>query len=272
MASTIDRVSQVRRWRLRAARGASTSRSVPTPRASSTRRPSTIEPFSIEFGIVGRATCCKWIQASWRREADAAQRPDHPRRLRPPADVRARVLRRADHRDHVPGARRRVEGGRVPQDEAPARARRSAQRSAGRPTARPSSDARSRSCGCAPRSGSRIDGLDDIEYDEQDRLVHDQAGRQEALHRRRRFPQIEPTKIEFPTHHRHDRARVRRRALGWYEQYVAAPDADAQRQGALEFLSPDRRDGAVPDQAVRGRAARASRSCRAPRTPRRSSA
>jgi hypothetical protein len=59
-----------------------------------------------------------------------------------------------------------------------------------------------------------------------------------------RFPQIEPTKLEFPNIVGTISLRHADGLHKWYDRYVAKGEADpsAQTSGALEFLSPDRKD------------------------------
>ncbi len=57
-----------------------------------------------------------------------------------------------------------------------------------------------------------------------------------------RFPQLEPTKIEFPDLSCHMPLQHADQVLAWYNKVVVAGmrDPDGERQGAIEFLSPDR--------------------------------
>ena len=71
-----------------------------------------------------------------------------------------------------------------------------------------------------------------------------------------RFPQIEPTKIEFPNligtialELRRQAAQVARRL----HHARARTDPKAQKTGSIEFLSPDRDTDDLPHQPVRGR-------------------
>jgi hypothetical protein len=57
-----------------------------------------------------------------------------------------------------------------------------------------------------------------------------------------RLPQIEPTKIEFPNIIASIAEQGAAPIFDWYKKFVVKgqPDPNAERQGAIEFLSPDR--------------------------------
>jgi hypothetical protein len=58
-----------------------------------------------------------------------------------------------------------------------------------------------------------------------------------------RFPQIEPTSIQFPNLTGTISLRYADQLLAWHREYIQAgrKDHPAQKTGAIEFLSPDRK-------------------------------
>ena len=189
------------------------------------------------------------------------ERADQPRRLQPQADLRALVLRGADHRDDVPGARRRREGQRLPQVQAPAGARGHQEG--------PGPDDRQRlqhqaevldPGGVPPHARShRRPGVH-----EQDRIVHDQAGHQEVLHGGQPVPPDRADQDRVPEPDRHDLARLRR----WPPQVVQ------RLRHRWELASSCRRTGRARSSGSpwRRSASCRRRSRRPTRTPTRSSA
>jgi hypothetical protein len=60
---------------------------------------------------------------------------------------------------------------------------------------------------------------------------------------RQRFPELEPTKIDFPNIVAHIPEANAAAIFAWYEKFVVRgqPDPDAERSGAIEFLGPDKK-------------------------------
>jgi len=88
-----------------------------------------------------------------------------------------------------------------------------------------------------------IDGVDGMEYANKIDSFTIKQGVKKFYVGEERFPQIEPTKIEFPHITGTIAAQYADGLLDWYHKYVVQGQADtkAQKTGSLEFLSPDRK-------------------------------
>ena len=89
-----------------------------------------------------------------------------------------------------------------------------------------------------------IDGLDNVKYTNKIESFTIKQGIKKLYTGEDRFPQIEPTKIEFPNLISTISLEYADELLDWYDQYVVKGQADpaAQKTGSLEFLSQDRAD------------------------------
>lgn len=87
-----------------------------------------------------------------------------------------------------------------------------------------------------------IDGLDEMKYTNKIESFSIKQGIKKLYTGEDRFPQIEPTKIEFPNITGTISLAYADRLLKWYDDYVIKGQADpkAQKSGSIEFLSPDR--------------------------------
>jgi hypothetical protein len=89
-----------------------------------------------------------------------------------------------------------------------------------------------------------IDGMDDMQYTNKLDSFTIKQGIKKMYVGEQRFPQIEPTKIEFPTLSGTISLRYASQVLKWYNDYIQTGRRDdkAQRSGAIEFLAPNRKD------------------------------
>ncbi len=87
-----------------------------------------------------------------------------------------------------------------------------------------------------------IDGIADMQYCNHIDSFTIKQGVKAFYSGQDRFPQIEPTKIEFPAISGTIALAHADKLHEWYQKYVQAGQADtaAQKTGSLEFLSPDR--------------------------------
>jgi hypothetical protein len=89
-----------------------------------------------------------------------------------------------------------------------------------------------------------IDGIDDMKFTNKIDSFTIKQGIKQFYTGNGRFPEIEPTKIEFP----HLTGTIALDYAGglfdWFHTYVVkgTKDPKAQKSGSLEFLSPDRAD------------------------------
>jgi hypothetical protein len=88
----------------------------------------------------------------------------------------------------------------------------------------------------------KIDGVQDVEYANKIESFTIKQGTRKFYTGEERFPQIEPTKIEFPGINGTISLGYADGLIKWYDQYVHKGMADpkAQKNGSLEFLGPDR--------------------------------
>jgi hypothetical protein len=89
-----------------------------------------------------------------------------------------------------------------------------------------------------------IDGLDDMQYTNKLDGFTIKQGIKKMYVGEQRFPQIEPTKIEFPPLTGTISLAYAGQVLQWYNDYIQTGKRDdqSQRSGAIEFLAPNRKD------------------------------
>ncbi len=197
-----------------------------------------IEPFAFEIGFAGSRAVLQWIQASWRKQY-ARKNGD---------------LTHGDF-DYKGIARHQFTGALITE------------------TTFPQLDGSSREAAylkfkMLPESvdylpdQNHVDGL--MESQQKDwscssfRLIIDgvptpavqkiesftvKQGVKRLYNGRARFPEIEPTKIEFPNIVATIAEVNAGSVMDWYKQFVVkgAPDRASERNGAIEFLGPDKR-------------------------------
>lgn len=88
-----------------------------------------------------------------------------------------------------------------------------------------------------------IDGLDEMRHTNKIEALTIKQGVKKFYTGEDRFPQIEPTKIEFPNLVGTISLEFADKLLAWYDEYVVRGqnDVSAQKTGSLEFLTPDRK-------------------------------
>jgi hypothetical protein len=200
-----------------------------------------IDPFTVEFGISGANDVLKWIQGSWRKEWS--------RRNGQITHANFDLKKTFEHEffealitettfPSLDGASKdaayvkiKVQPEKVITKKTP-------------PGAQlvPTLGSKQKLWMC---SGFRlsIDGIDGLEYANKIDSFTIKQGVKKLYVGEERFPQIEPTKIDFPSITGTIAAQYADGLLDWYHKYVVAGQADtkAQKTGSLEFLSPDRK-------------------------------
>jgi hypothetical protein len=88
----------------------------------------------------------------------------------------------------------------------------------------------------------RIDQFDGMEHTSKIDSMTIKQGVKKMYTGKDRFPQIEPTKLEFPNIVGYISLAYAKRLLQWHNEYVMTGDKDpkAQLSGSIEYLSPDR--------------------------------
>jgi hypothetical protein len=200
-----------------------------------------IDPFTVEFGIAGANDVLKWIQGSWRK--------DWSRRNGQITHANFDFKKVFEHEffealitettfPALDGASKdaayikiKVQPEKVITKKTPPG-----------PMIGSRTGAKQKLWMC---SGFRlsIDGIDGMEYANKIEPFTIKQGIKKLYIGEERFPQIEPTKIEFPSISGTIAAQYADGLLDWYNKYVVTGQADTkgQKTGALEFLSPDRK-------------------------------
>ena len=89
-----------------------------------------------------------------------------------------------------------------------------------------------------------IDGIDEMKYTNKIEAFTIKQGIKKMYTGNDRFPQIEPTKIDFPNISGTISLEYADKLLAWHEKTVMKGQSDtkAQKTGSIEFLSPNRAD------------------------------
>ena len=199
-----------------------------------------IEPFSIDFGLSGANDVLKWIQQSWRKDwsrrngqithanFDKFQTFEHEFF---DALITETTFPTLDGASKDPAyIKIKLQPERVISKQSGGMTRLQGQMSA-----------KQKLWMC---SGFRlnIDGVQNIEYTNKIESFTIKQGVKQLYTGVERFPQIEPTKIEFPALTGTIALGYADAILKWYDDAVVkgANDPSQQKSGSLEFLSPDR--------------------------------
>jgi hypothetical protein len=88
-----------------------------------------------------------------------------------------------------------------------------------------------------------VDGIDEMRYTTDIEAITIKQGIKKLYTGEGRFPQIEPTKIEFPNISGTISLQYADKLIEWHDQYVMSGKSDpiSQKTGSIEFLSPDRK-------------------------------
>ncbi len=200
-----------------------------------------IEPFSVEFGIAGAGSVLSWIQASWRR--DFSRRSGHI--LHANFDLDQTYFHQFYDALIMETTFPALDG--ASKDAAYIKLKFQPERvdTQNKDTSDSINDKhipKSQKMWLCSGFRLAIDGVDDSQNANKIESFTIKQGVKAFYTGKDRFPQIEPTKIEFP----HIVGTIAEAAgdgmQKWYEQCVANGMADTQsiKQGALEFLAPDK--------------------------------
>jgi hypothetical protein len=200
-----------------------------------------IEPFSVEFGIAGANTVLKWIQSSWRKEWSRKNgQISHANFDQKTTFVHEffDALITETTFPTLDGASK--EAAYVKVKVQPEKV--ITKKTAPGPQLQPFLGSKQKLWMC---SGFRlsIDGLDEMKYANKIDSFTIKQGVKKFYTGEDRFPQIEPTKIDFPHITGTIAAEYADGLHDWYQKYIVKGMADlkAQKSGSLEFLSPDRK-------------------------------
>jgi hypothetical protein len=200
-----------------------------------------IEPFTVDFGLAGASEVLKWIQSSWRKS--------YGRRNGQISHANFNMKRTFEHEffDAL-----------ITETVFPALDGASKDAAYLKIKVQPERIVTKKTNGAAmqPTLGTKqkmwtassfrlnIDGVDDFKYANKIESFTIKQGVKKMYTGIDRFPQIEPTKIEFPNITGTISMEYADSLLKWFESYVEKGQADpkAQKTGSLEFLSPDRKN------------------------------
>jgi hypothetical protein len=202
-----------------------------------------IEPFSVEFGLAGAEDILKWIQQSWRKQwgrrsgqlthanFDLYQTFEHEFR---DALILETTFPTLDGASKEPAYLKiKVQPEFV-----------STKRSS-MPTKRVTPvDGTKQKMWLANSFRFTIDGLDDMQYTNKIESFTIKQSVKKWWTGADRFPQIEPTKLEFPNISGTISLPYADRLLKWYDDAIVKgmKDSRSQKHGSIEFLSPNRKD------------------------------
>ena len=199
-----------------------------------------IDPFSVEFGISGANDVLKWIQASWRKEFGRRNGQITHADFNGNQQVEHEFYDALITETTFPS----LDGGS--KDAAYLKIKLQPEKVITKIA--PSNTKISGNTGAKQKlwmcSGFRlnIDGLDDLKYANKIDSFTIKQGVKKMYTGVDRLPQIEPTKIEFPSISGTIAVTYADSLFKWYDTYVVRgeSDAKAQKSGSLEFLSTDR--------------------------------
>lgn len=198
-----------------------------------------IEPFTIDFGISGAGEVLKWIQASWRK--DWSRRNGQITH----ADFNLKSTYEHEFFDALiaettfptlDGASREAAYMKIKIQPEKVVTRKSAGKDI-------KSKLGSKQKMWMPSAFRlRIDGVDEMQYANKIEGFTIKQGIKKLYTGIDRFPQIEPTKIEFPNVSGTIALEYADKLLEWGDKYIKTGmrDNKAQKTGALEFLAPDK--------------------------------
>jgi hypothetical protein len=200
-----------------------------------------IEPFSVEFGLSGANDVLKWIQSSWQK--------DYSRRSGSINHANFDLYQTYEHEfsdalitettfPALDGSSK--DAAYIKVKFQPERVSTKTLSGAGNQLdIKAGSKQKMWLC-----SGFRfkIDGVANVEYTNKVESFTIKQGVKAFYTGQDRFPQIEPTKIEFPNIVGHIAQGYGDGFQKWYDTYVATgmSDPKAQKTGSLEFLAPDK--------------------------------
>lgn len=199
-----------------------------------------IEPFSIDFGLSGANEILKWIQSSWRknygRRNGSVSHANFDLKKTFEHEFREALITETSF-PALDGAAKEAAFMKIKVQPEYVRAK----KLSGNEMAKGNMGKKQKMW---TASGFRlnIDGIDEVRYTNKIEAFTIKQGIKKLYTGQERFPQIEPTKIEFPNIVGTIALEYADKLLKWHEQYVMKGQSDpkAQKTGAIEFLDPQR--------------------------------
>jgi hypothetical protein len=199
-----------------------------------------IDPFTIDFGISGADDILRWIQSSWNKK--------YGRRNGSVSHANFNLKKTFEHEFRealitetsfpaLDGSSKEAAYMKIKVQPEYVRAK----KLAGNEVAKGNLGQKQKMW---MASGFRlnIDGIDETRYTNKVEAFTIKQGIKKLYTGQERFPQIEPTKIEFPNITGTIALEYADKLIQWHDKYVMAGQSDpkAQKTGSIEFLTPQR--------------------------------
>ena len=199
-----------------------------------------IDPFSIDFGISGANDILRWIQGSWNKK--------YGRRNGTVSHANFNLKKTFEHEFREALITETSFPALDGSSKEAAYMKIKVQPEYVRTKKLPGSETAQGNMGKKQKmwmaSGFRlnIDGIDDMKYTNKVEAFTIKQGIKKFYVGQERFPQVEPTKIEFPHIVGTIALEYADKLLEWHEKYVMKGQSDtkAQKTGSIEFLTPQR--------------------------------
>jgi hypothetical protein len=199
-----------------------------------------IDPFTIDFGISGANDILKWIQGSWKKKYD--------RRNGSISHANFNLKKTFEHEFREALITETSFPALDGSSKEAAYMKIKVQPEFVRPRKLAGTEVAQGNLGKKQKmwmsSGFRlnIDGIDEMRYTNKVEAFTIKQGIKKLYTGQDRFPQIEPTKIEFPNIIGTIALEYADKLLEWHDKYVMKGQSDprAQKTGSIEFLSPQR--------------------------------
>jgi hypothetical protein len=199
-----------------------------------------IEPFTIDFGISGATDILKWIQGSWRkrysRRNGSVSHANFDLKKTFEHEFREALITETSF-PALDGASKDAAYMKIKVQPEFVRAKK-----LGASAVAQGNLGTKQKMWTASSFRLNIDGIDEMKYTNKIDAFTIKQGIKKLYTGEERFPQIEPTKIEFPSLTGTIALEYADKLLQWYDQYIVKGQKDpkAQKTGSIEFLSPQR--------------------------------
>jgi hypothetical protein len=205
-----------------------------------------IDPITMEFGLAGANDMLKWIQQSWNRQYGRRNGQITHADFDLKASFEHEFFEALITETTIPALDgTSKEGGYLKCKLQPERVVTKALGSPGSRVSGPESPKQKMWVPSAFRFS--IDGIDDMQYVNKLESFTVTQGVKKFYTGASRFPRVEPTNIKFPNLSGTISLKYADKLIQWHKDYIKTSDGpgtkdpSAQKSGAIEFLSPDRK-------------------------------
>lgn len=199
-----------------------------------------IDPFTIDFGISGANDILRWIQCSWKKKYDrrngSVSHADFNLRKTFEHEFREALITETSF-PALDGASKEAAYMKIKVQPEYVRAKKLSGSEAAQ-----GNMGKKQKLWTSSSFRFNIDGIDDMRMTSKIEAFTIKQGIKKLYTGQERFPQIEPTKIEFPNITGTIALEYADKLLEWHEQYImkGRSDPKAQKTGSIEFLTPQR--------------------------------